>query len=425
MTPFLRHRLFGFLLLAMAASVALADDWPQWRGPQRDGVWRETGLIQRFSADRIPHLWKVPLGSGYTGPSVAAGRVYVTDYLDEPAQRERVHCFDANTGRKIWSHVYDCDYSTISYKAGPRASVLVEKNRAYSLGAVGHLFCLNAADGSVIWNRDLARSYGIRMPRWGIAAAPLVEGNLLILHIGGKDGACIVALDKRTGQEQWRALDDMASYSAPIVIDQAGQRVLVCYVADRVVGLAAASGKLLWSYGMPGSKWPIAISTPVLHGDQLFVTSAHVGAALLRLRQDRPAVEPVWRRDGSRDRSPDTIHALIPTPLLIDQHIYGIHAQGELRCLELATGKQVWEDQSVGPVTRFATVHLVPNGDRVWMFNEKGELIISRLSPQGFREISRAKLIDPTPKQFSRREGVTWSHPAFAGRRVYIRNDRE
>jgi outer membrane protein assembly factor BamB len=412
-------------LIAALAATTLADDWPQWRGPQRDGVWRETGLIDKFPADTIARRWTYEIASGYSGPTVADGRVYVTDYVEQPTPIERVHCVDWQSGKRLWMHEYPVDYSRISYKAGPRASVVVQDGKAYSLGAVGHLYCFDAASGDVVWQRDLDKEHSIRMPRWGIAATPVIEGGLIVTQIGGADGGCVVALDKDKGHIRWKALDDMATYAAPVVIDQAGKRIIVFALADRVVGMHAPTGEPVWAYDMPGSQWPITVSTPVVHDGMVFVTTAHVGSALLRLDEDKPAVSEVWHRNARDGGAEDTLHSLIPTPVIRDGHIYGTHGQGELRCLALMTGKRVWEDDSLVPRGRFATMHLVEQGDRVWVFNERGELIIAKLSPAGVQEISRAKLIDPTTAQSSQRGGVTWSHPAFAYKHVFARNDRE
>jgi len=388
-------------------------------------VWAETGVIDRFESPEIELKWKVPIGSGYCGPTVADGRVYVTDRLIDPEQIERVHCFDWKTGNNLWSFSYDCKYGGFGYQAGPRASVLIDAGRAYSLGAAGHLFCFDAAEGSILWSRDLNREYKIRMPNWGIAAAPLVEGDMLIVQIGGEDDACLVAFDKTTGEERWKALPDVASYSAPIVVDQAGKRVLACYTGDRLVGLDSTSGHLYWEYPSPWTSWPIGIATPVLHRDMLLISEAHKGTLLFRLSLDSPEMEKLWHR--SRPDSPDKtgLHCLNSTPFADGEFIYGADNRGVLRCLRLDTGEQVWEDKTAVPEDRFATIHLIRNGERTWMFNERGELIISRLTPRGFEEISRAKLIEPTREQMRRRDGVTWSHPAFAHRHVFARNDKE
>lgn len=403
-----------------------ADEWPQWRGARRDGVWRETGILERFPSKEIAVKWRTPIGCGYSGPTVAAGRVYVSDRLAKPAEVERIHCLQWQTGRSIWSHTYECKYEGFGYQAGPRASVLVDDGRAYSLGATGHVVCLDAAKGTVLWRRDLRTEYKIRMPNWGIAAAPVVEGDLLIVHIGGDDSACLCAFDKRSGEPRWKALADVASYAAPIVVDQAGHRVLVCQTGDRIVGLDAPRGELLWEYPFPWKSWPIGIATPVVHGDLLLVSDAHQGTILLRLGGEKPTVEKLWHRKQREVPDGKALHCLISTPLIDGQHIYGADTRGVLRCLRLDTGEQLWEDRSAVPENNFATIHLVRNGERTWMFNERGELILADLTPGGFREISRAKLLEPTRDQMpGRRGGVTWSHPAFAYRHVFARNDKE
>ena len=413
------------LLFAVACSSGVrADDWPQWRGPTRDGVWHETGIVEQFDSQQIKPRWRAPISSGYSGPTVANGRVYVTDRVAEPKQIERVHCFDAKTGEEIWSHPYDCVYSDIGYTAGPRAAVTIDEGRAYSLGAMGHFFCFDAASGDILWQRDLGREYKVRMPIWGLAASPLIENDLVILQVGGEN-ACLVALDKATGKKRWRAMEDDASYAAPIMIEQAGRRVLVCWTGQHVAGLDAASGKVLWAYPFPPSKMVLAISTPVVEGDHLFVTGFYDGSLMLRLNEKKPAVEKIWRRVGLDEQHTDSLQSLIGTPYMKDNYVYGVDSYGELRCLEGDTGDRVWEELPAGRKVRWFNIHMVENQDKVWMFNERGELAITKLSPKGYEEISKAKLIKPTRDQLNERGGVCWSHPAFAYRHVFARNDEE
>jgi outer membrane protein assembly factor BamB len=204
----------AWLSLALSHTVVThAEDWPQWRGPRRDGTWNETGIVDQFRSEQLPRKWTARIGPGYSGPTVAGGRVYVTDRLVEPEQVESVLCFDAETGKSLWSFTYEASYS-IGYSAGPRAAVSVDEGRAFALGAMGHLYCLDAATGKLLWKHDLNAEYKIRMPIWGITSSPLVDGDLLIVQVGGRDGACIVAFDKKTGAERWRALDDDAAYAA-------------------------------------------------------------------------------------------------------------------------------------------------------------------------------------------------------------------
>lgn len=424
------------LILAIACSFVLAassnaEDWPQWRGPNRDGIWNETGIIEDFKSDQIPLKWRQPVGAGYSGPTVADGRVFISDRQTEKGQTERVLCFDSKDGRKLWTHEYECNY-TVSYEAGPRASVTIDGDRAYALGAMGHFHCLDSATGKVHWRHDLDAEYQIsksnRMPIWGIASSPLIYNNLVIVHIGAMKDASIVAFDKRSGDEVWRALNDRAQYSAPILIEQAGQRVVVCWTGDAVAGIDAESGKVHWRHTMTPRNMPIGIATPLINNGRLFVTSFYDGSLMLKLQQDKPAVSKIWRRIGRNENNTDGLHSIISTPIFDDEHIYGVDSYGELRCLEADTGDRVWEDATATPRNRWSNIHFVRNADRIWMFNEMGELIISKLSPAGFKELSRAKLIDPTTAQLSgngRRNGVCWAHPAFADKHIFIRNDKE
>lgn len=412
-------------MLLVFAGLALADDWPGWRGPNRDGVWRETGIIDGFPSSEIPLKWRAPVSNGYSGPTVAAGRVYATDRLETPEESERVVCFDADTGAPLWTHAYAASYRPIGYKDGPRASVTVADGLAYSLGAVGHLRCLDAATGEVVWKKDPGVDYEVALPIWGLAPAPLVEGDLLIVQIGVPGGGCLIAWDKRTGKERWRALDDPASYSAPVIIEQAGRRVLVCWAGDHIAGLNPVTGEVYWKFATPRSKEVINVPTPVFSGDRMFLTSVYDGSYMLRLGQDTPTVELLWHRKGESEMRSDALHAMISTPLFLGDYVYGVDCYGQLRCLDAANGDRVWEDVTLVPQRRWATIHMVQNGPITWMFNELGELIIARLSPEGCQQVSRALFIEPTRGQLGRGEGVCWTHPAYANRCVFVRNDVE
>ncbi len=419
-------RVLSFVfVLSGFAGISLADDWPQWRGAGRDGVWREEGLMDRFPADTLAWKWSVPIGAGYCGPTVAGGRVYVMDRQVKPSEVERVLCFDAQTGQEIWTSAYACSYDGVSYTAGPRASVTLNEGLAFALGTVGHLHCFDAATGDIVWQRDLNRDYRIRMPTWGIAAAPLIFDDLVITHIGGRDGACVVALDKRSGKERWRALDDRASYSAPIVIGPVDDPLLVVWNGDAMAGLSPKSGEVYWRIPFPPSRMPIGVPTPVHENNRLFVSSFYDGSLMVQLGNTIRSAEKLWAEAGPNERDTRTLHCMISTPLIRDGYIYGVDSHGELRCLDAATGKRIWEDRTATPRARWGNIHMVWQEDRVWMFNERGELVIGRLSPTGFQEISRAKLIEPTTAQLDQRGGVCWSHPAFAHRHVYARNDKQ
>jgi outer membrane protein assembly factor BamB len=271
------------------AAPAVADDWPQWRGPTRDGVWHEKGIVEKFDSPELPIKWRKEIGPGYNGPTVAKGLVYVMDRQVEPEQIERVHCFDAATGEPKWSYKYDCPYEEISYRAGPRAAVSIDNGKAYSLGSMGNLHCFDAATGDVLWKKDLNAEYNIQMPQWGVSASPLIDGDRIIMQIGGKN-ACVVALNKNTGDEIWKALDDRAQYSPPIIVQQGDKPVLVVWTGDGVVGLNPADGAVYWREDMKPSRMPIGIVDPTVEKNRLFVSSFYDGSLMLKLTKiSRPS----------------------------------------------------------------------------------------------------------------------------------------
>jgi outer membrane protein assembly factor BamB len=416
-------KITGLILtfLVFAVLELNAQDWPDWRGPNRDGIWNETGIIEKFDSNKIDIKWKVPIGPGYSGPTVSKGKVYVTDRQTNP-EAERVVCFDEQTGAKIWEYKYNCIYEGVGYPTGPRASVIINEGKAYSLGTMGNLFCFDAISGKILWAKDLNKEYEIRMPIWGISAAPLVVNEKIILQIGGSNNACVIVLNKNSGKEIWRNLNDGVSYSAPVLIEQAGKKEVVVWTEDNLSGLDLETGKLYWE--IPWKiKMAMAIVTPVVYKNYIFTSSFYSGSILVKLNPEKLTAEKVWQRQGANEQKTDALHCVMSTPIILDDYIYGVDSYGQLRCLELSTGNRVWENQTAVKKDRWANIHLVQNGKQTWMFNEHGELIISELSPKGFKEISRAKLIEPTREQLPR--GVTWSHPAFANKFVFARNDRE
>jgi outer membrane protein assembly factor BamB len=418
-------RLFWLLLpwfVFLNNFYVLGQDWPDWRGVNRDGIWSDNNGIEKFECNQPQPEWKVAVGSGYSGPTVANGKVYLTDRMETPEETEGVLCFDEKTGDKIWEFRYNCAYSGIGYPAGPRASVVIHEGKAWSLGTMGHLFCFDAASGKVLWQKDLNSEYEIKMPIWGIAATPLIEGDKIILQIGGSENACLVALNKNTGEEIWRNLDDGASYSAPVIFGKNGKRVLVVWTEDHLAGMHPETGEVYWKFPWK-LKMAMGIATPVLYNDYIFVSSFYNGSMLVDLGDDYTTSEKVWQRSGESERNTDALHCVMNTPVIIDDYIYGVDSYGELRCLEILTGDRVWENLTAVNKNRWANIHFIQNEEKVWMFNEHGELLITRLSPKGMTEIDRTKIIEPTKKQLPR--GVTWAHPAFANGHIFIRNDSE
>ncbi len=429
----------GVVSAALGLTRLHADDWPQWQGPRADGVWREQGILEQFPAGGPPVRWRTPIGAGYSSPTVANGRVFVTDRPESQSRgnaggplqrtqesgRERVLCMNEKDGRVLWQHEYDCPYN-ISYPSGPRASPTVAGNRVYTIGAEGDFHCLDAATGRVVWARSFKRDYGVITQTWGFAAPPLVDGDRVICLVGG-EGHTVVAFDRETGREVWRALNAREpGYAPPTIIEAGGRRQLIVWDSEALNGLDPGTGTLYWSEPFK-TKMAHAIATPRHSGDFLFISSFFDGSMLLRLDASEPRATVEWKIKGRSEVRPEGLHSLMSTPFLEDGHIYGICSFGQLRCLQLATGERVWE--SLEPTTaggkpaRWTTAFLVKHEDRFFIYNETGDLIIARLTPHGYNEISRAHLLDPTNRAGGR--DVHWSHPAFANRCVYVRNDRE
>lgn len=439
----MKSNLPGWLILAALSCCAHADDWPQWLGPQRDAHWRETGIVKSFPAGGPPVRWRTPIGAGYTGPAVAGGRVFVTDRVlakdaKNPANpfnrgvipgNERVLCLDETTGKILWQHEYDCPYD-VSYPAGPRATPVVSGGKVWTLGTEGHLFCLDAKDGKVIWSREFKKDFNAKTPLWGFSANPLLDGNKLICLVGG-EGSVAVAFDTDTGKELWRALTAREpGYAPPMIFQAGGKRQLIVWHPESLNSLDPETGKVHWSEPF-AVRSGLTVPTPRVLGDKLFITSFYNGPMMLKLAADKPAAEVVWRGTSNNERNTDKLHAIMCTPWLEDGHIYGVCSYGQLRCLKADTGERLWETfkatgatgENGGRNDRWAHAFLIKHADRFFIANEKGDLIIAKLSPQGYEEVSRAHLLEPTGNAGAR--PVVWSHPAFANKHAYMRNDKE
>ncbi len=406
-----------WLLLVVSAS---ADDWPQWRGPRRDGTWRETGVVGSIADSGLPVKWRARILNGWSGPAVSAGRVFVTDhnYKSNP-EVERVLCFDETTGKPLWKHEYACPYGNMEYGNGPRATPSVHDGLVYALGTMGHFTCLDAATGAVRWKKDPVKDLNVEMPRYGVSASPLIEGDLVIISAGARPAGTAIAFDRKTGAERWRALADRAAYSSPIVLEMGGKRQVLLWTGDNVNSLDPASGQLLWRVPFKATFDPAqATATPVIHRDKMLCLAAwNRGSMMLQLDQKKPRATVFWKT-----RSNPT--ASTGTPLFQhEKYIYAIVGDGALCCLDASNGNEIWRTHEATS-ERFGMAHMVTNGDRCFLLNQQGHLIAARLTPEKYLEDGRMPLIEPTAGY---RAGgpVCWAHPAFADKHVFARNDRE
>jgi len=401
----------------LLVAVVRADDWPQWRGPRRDGVWRETGILEVFPREGLKVRWRVPVGPGWSSPVVAGGRVYLTDsQLMRPKAKERVLCFAEATGKPLWSYTYEVDYPVWAFTAGqetgPSATPCVEAGKVYALGPNGHLHCCDAATGELLWKKRLDKEYQVQ--ELICRASPLIEGKLLILFIGGRPGACVLALDKESGKEVWKALAESVTNSSPIVVTAGGKRQLIVWTQESVTALDPASGKLYWRERMVTSNND-AIPSPVVHKDLLLISGL-----MLKLDANKPAASILWPGTKPVARR---ILSNTSTPVLRGDYVYSARSSGELVCLEAATGKEIWKTDKVTDLKGGASIHLTPQGDSVLLYTDRGELIRAKLTSQGYQEISRSALLSPLYPFAGRK--VTWSPPAYANRHVFARNEKE
>ena len=422
--------LLSLVAVTTVASIAHAEDWPQWMGPNRDNVWNETGILDKFPEGGPKIVWRQPIGNGYAGPAVANGKVFVSDYLSKADVKvdnfkgetfsgtERIKALDAATGKQLWQHEYPVTYK-ISYPSGPRCTPTVADGKVYFLGAVGNLICCETDGGKIVWQKDLAKEYDTKPALWGYAAHPVIDGDKLITLAGGKDSH-IVALDKNTGKELWRAGDQREQGYSPVkFVEAAGTRQMIVSGPYGVYAVDPETGKKLWETPYEATSGSI-IMTPIVYKDYLYIGGYRGKNLMLKLKSDEPGVEVLWRDKKGLGLSPVNVQ-----PFQHDEGMYGIDEDGQLYYVEIPSGERVWGtfDAIAGKQRGSDTAFLVKNDNRFFIYNDLGELVIATLTPDGYTEIDRTKILEMTNKAFGHE--VTWSMPAFANKRMYVRNDKE
>ena len=394
------------LTISFLALNLQAQDWPRWRGPNADGRWNPTGIPADFSKKEPERLWKTEIGAGFGGVTVSSGLVYVMDRLKTPKEIERVLCFDAATGKEVWQQIWEVNYGSMDYGTGPRASVNILDGKAYALGATGVALCLDANTGKVLWQVDTVETCGAKIPTWGFAASPVVDGNRVLLHVGAKDGS-VIALDKNSGKEVWRGGPDRAGYCTPEIITHAGTRQLIAWGPEHVQSLNPDSGAVNWTYPYKIT-YGVSIAQPLHHDGVLLVSGYWHGAKAFRLGT---GVELLWENETE-------ICGLMSAPLFKDGIAYMLDKKRGLQAFELKTGKILWSDDNT-----LTPKDSNPQMSLVWMdeaknlaalLNASGELVYVTLKPEKREELARWQII-----------GKTWAHPAFAGNRIFARDDKQ
>ena len=398
--------------LAIVAA-ARGEDWPRWRGPRGDGTWQAPPIPAEFPVGGPPVIWQVPIGPGYSGIAVAGGRVITMD-RPKDSDDERIVALDEKSGQLLWEHRYSAPYGKLDYGKGPRCTPTIHDGRVYTLGAMGHLHCLEAASGKVLWSKDCVRDHEANLPEWGFAASVVIEGDLAIVH-AGLPGGCYSAYDRRTGEERWRGGDDPVGYGTPIVIEHAGLRQLIGWTPEHVVAHRLDNGQQLWKFPYKIT-YGVSIATPIFHEGTVLVCGYWHGSRAIKLGEQPGEMELLWEENRY-------LRGLMDQPLYRDGHVYLLDKQHGIVAFELAKGEKLWTDGNrLTPRARNPQVSMVwlgntdPAGgdatDRAICLNEKGELVLIRLTPAGLVEDSRGKII-----------GENWAHPAYAGECCFARDD--
>lgn len=426
---------------------ATGADWPRWMGPDGDGVWREQGILESLPDSKLKVAWRVPIGGGYSGPAVAENRLFTMDFVGrektEEEQKnnpggvpgvERIVCFNASTGDEEWSHSYETVLK-IGYPGGPRSTPTVEEDRVYTLGSMGKLICFRAATGEIVWSIDLTEAYDTRPPLWGYASHPLILDDLLICGVGG-EGTGLVAFDKLTGKEVWRSITAQEiGYAPPVLAELAGREQLVVWFDVALAGLDPKSGEELWRYDFPVEqpKRPVvSIVPPLVVGNRIFISNYYHGSALVEVTQE--GVQEVWTTEKSKGHR-DDINTIMSTLVYTDECFVGVSGNGDLRCVRAEDASLVWqdyhalateeEDPEVMPrgTNGFAAMFMTPHNDRYWMFSDQGDLIVAKLSQDGYEELGRQKVLETTGE--TRGRTYVWCPPAYANGHMYVRNEKE
>jgi outer membrane protein assembly factor BamB len=383
-------------ILALAALPADTADWPQFRGPHRDGISEEAHLIKSWPAAGPRVLWRVPVGEGYSHLAVTGGKIYT---LFDSGADEVLASFEAKTGKRLWTLRIDAKFAN-DQGNGPRSTPTVDGGTVYALSAQGHLVAAEAATGKKLWEHDLAREYGARSPTWGIATSPLVEGDLLLVAAGGSGNRSAMAFHKRDGKVAWSSLDDPPGYAAPIAFTSGGVRQVLFFTARGLAAVAPADGRLLWRVPWETS-YDVNAATPIfIAPDKVFVSSGYdTGGGLFRLRtaNGRIEAEPVWKSRGIKNQ--------FSSSLLSGDYLYGFD-NGTFKCVDVRTGEEKWKQRGLGHGS------LIRADGRLWVLSESGRLTIVDATPESYAE--RAS--------FQALTGRCWTAPSLVDGVLYLRN---
>jgi outer membrane protein assembly factor BamB len=398
-TASLRPLITLALVLSLSAAVfnRAPDDWPQWRGPNRDGRSAETGLLKSWPANGPPLAWKASgAGEGYSSFATVNGRLFT---LGARGNQEFVIAFDAATGKQVWATAHGRRFGN-DRGDGPRGTPTIEAGRVYAYGASGDLSVLDANSGKVFWAVNVLQKVGGSNIQWGLSESPLVLSDRILINAGGRD-ASVVALKKTDGSLIWKSQSDEAGYSSAVLHEAGGVREAIFFTGQRALGVDVSNGRLLWSYNRVANG-TANIATPLVRGNRVFLSSDYgTGAALLELTPTGGGVtaKEIYFTNEMRNH-----HA---SSILVGEHLYGF-SSAILTAMQFDTGKVVWRDRSVGKGS------LVFADDRLYIYSENGVIGLVEPSPEGYREHGRFKIQTGNLP--------TWAHPVVSGGKLFIRD---
>lgn len=374
-------------LLTLSLVAVTAADWPNYRGPNHDGISKETGWATEWPANGPKVLWKAKVGLGFSAVVVANGAAFTQGNAED---KDTIFCFDATTGETKWKHTYAAPLDAKYYEGGTSATPTVDGDRVYTVSKRGVIHCLNAADGKVIWTKDLKEELGAKIPEWGFAGSVLIEGDVAILNFGTAG----TALDKKTGKVVWTSGPDEAGYSTPVPIDAGGERAVMIAIKQDVVAVKIKDGKELWRFPWK-TQYDVNAANPILSGSKVFISSGYNRGAGVFDISKKPA-EKIWENKNLRNH--------FATSVLWQGHLYGVD-ENQLRCVVFDTGEVKWTDKVSGKGS------LIMADGKLIILSERGELLVANPSPAGFKPISRAQVVG----------GKCWSAPTLANGKIYVR----
>ncbi len=388
-------RLLSLILILPIFS--LADDWPQWRGINRDGKSAEKGLLRKWPEGGPKQLWKVGgLGEGYASFAVVKGKLYTVGQFGD---QERVLAFDVKDGKKLWQSEAGGSFRE-SRGHGPRGTPTIDGDKVYNLSADGTLVCLNLETGKKVWGYNILEKFGGSNIHWGISESPLIDGEKLIVMPGGK-GASVVALNKRNGEVIWKSQSDRAGYSSAIAYDYAGSRKLAVLSGEGAMGLEMSNGELLWRYNKVSNR-TANIATPIYSNGHVFVSSAYgTGCALIKLPGSKDdKMQEVYFNSDMQNHYNTSVH--------VGDYLYGASGNAAWIAMKWSTGEVAWKDRAVGKgMVLFADGLL-------FMQSEKGVLGLAEANPAAYKELSRFEIkIGNYP---------LWTQPVLSNGVLYVRD---